>query len=216
MEQPDQQSDKTYPPSPDFAKGAHIDAARYEEMYARSVNDSEGFWAEQAQRLDWMKAPSQIKDVDFTLGQVKIMFPNKHNVYLHDTPSRELFAKSERTFSSGCIRIQDPLGLADHHRVGVAGGHGLLVQGDVARTAPALRADPAPRVRRRQLPRPARLPRRDPRQRRRRGHPHQGHALVLRRGRARPGGAGRGRRPRLRSAGAPGRRPPPRVRPVRW
>jgi acetyl-CoA synthetase len=41
-------------------------------MYARSVSDPEGFWAEAAQRLDWMKAPTQIKDVDFTLGQVKI------------------------------------------------------------------------------------------------------------------------------------------------
>ncbi|MCK0152070.1 AMP-binding protein, partial [Marivita sp. S6314] len=40
--------------------------------YARSVSDNEGFWAEQAQRVDWIKAPSQIKDVDFTLGQVKI------------------------------------------------------------------------------------------------------------------------------------------------
>jgi acetyl-CoA synthetase len=62
----------TYPPADSLVKNAHVDAARYEEMYARSVNDSEGFWAEQAQRLDWMKAPSQIKDVDFTLGQVKI------------------------------------------------------------------------------------------------------------------------------------------------
>jgi murein L,D-transpeptidase YcbB/YkuD len=46
------------------------------------------------------------------LGQVKIMFPNAHNVYLHDTPERELFDLDRRTFSSGCIRIQDPLGLA--------------------------------------------------------------------------------------------------------
>jgi murein L,D-transpeptidase YcbB/YkuD len=46
------------------------------------------------------------------LGQVKFMFPNKFNVYLHDTPSRELFAKTERAFSSGCIRIEKPLDLA--------------------------------------------------------------------------------------------------------
>jgi acetyl-CoA synthetase len=55
-----------------MVENAHIDASRYEEMYARSVSDPEGFWAEAAQRLDWMKAPTQIKDVDFTLGQVKI------------------------------------------------------------------------------------------------------------------------------------------------
>ncbi|MBO6883856.1 MAG: acetyl-coenzyme A synthetase, partial [Marivita sp.] len=65
-------SDTTYPPSKEMAENAHINASRYEEMYARSVSDPEGFWAEQAQRLDWMKAPTQIRDVDFTLGQVKI------------------------------------------------------------------------------------------------------------------------------------------------
>jgi murein L,D-transpeptidase YcbB/YkuD len=40
------------------------------------------------------------------------MFPNKYNVYLHDTPSRSLFARAERTFSSGCIRLERPLDLA--------------------------------------------------------------------------------------------------------
>ena len=62
----------TYPPSADMVKNAHIDASRYDEMYAASVSDPEGFWAEQAQRLDWMKQPSEIKNTDFTLGQVKI------------------------------------------------------------------------------------------------------------------------------------------------
>ncbi|MBY6114944.1 hypothetical protein KUW09_10720, partial [Mameliella alba] len=45
-----------YPPSAELAQQSHVDAERYEEMYARSVSDPEGFWAEQAQRLDWMKA----------------------------------------------------------------------------------------------------------------------------------------------------------------
>ena len=40
------------------------------------------------------------------LGRVKVMFPNEHMVYLHDTPNRELFERSERTFSSGCIRVE--------------------------------------------------------------------------------------------------------------
>ena len=48
------------------------------------------------------------------LGAVKFMFPNRHNVYLHDTPSRELFQRSVRSFSSGCIRVEDPLALAEH------------------------------------------------------------------------------------------------------
>jgi len=49
---------------------------------------------------------------DNALGKVKFLFPNPYNVYLHDTPHRELFDKDQRTFSSGCIRIQNPLELA--------------------------------------------------------------------------------------------------------
>jgi len=48
------------------------------------------------------------------LGRVKFMFPNKFNVYLHDTPSQELFGKATRTFSSGCIRIEKPIELAEY------------------------------------------------------------------------------------------------------
>jgi murein L,D-transpeptidase YcbB/YkuD len=47
------------------------------------------------------------------LGRVKIMFPNKHSVYLHDTPSKSLFGKAERAFSHGCIRVENPFGLAE-------------------------------------------------------------------------------------------------------
>ncbi len=47
------------------------------------------------------------------LGEIKLMFPNEHSVYLHDTPSRGLFAQEERLFSHGCIRVQNPLGLAE-------------------------------------------------------------------------------------------------------
>ena len=45
------------------------------------------------------------------LGEVKLMFPNRHNVYLHDTPTRDLFARTRRDFSSGCVRVRDPLEL---------------------------------------------------------------------------------------------------------
>lgn len=48
------------------------------------------------------------------LGRIKFMFPNRFNVYLHDTPSRELFDFARRDFSSGCIRIDRPLDLAEH------------------------------------------------------------------------------------------------------
>ena len=70
--------------------------------------------------VDWSKArpgnfPYQLVQgpgPDNSLGQVKFMFPNSYSVYLHDTPSRALFEKSERALSSGCIRVKNPLDLA--------------------------------------------------------------------------------------------------------
>jgi murein L,D-transpeptidase YcbB/YkuD len=50
---------------------------------------------------------------DNALGRVKIMFPNPYLVYLHDTPSRSLFEKDERAFSSGCIRVEKPFELVE-------------------------------------------------------------------------------------------------------
>jgi murein L,D-transpeptidase YcbB/YkuD len=46
------------------------------------------------------------------LGLVKLMFPNEHNVYLHSTPAQELFSKTRRDFSHGCIRVEKPAELA--------------------------------------------------------------------------------------------------------
>jgi L,D-transpeptidase YcbB len=47
------------------------------------------------------------------LGQIKFLFPNKHDVYLHDTPSKALFARSFRAFSHGCVRVENPMEFAD-------------------------------------------------------------------------------------------------------
>lgn len=47
------------------------------------------------------------------LGRIKFMLPNPHDVYLHDTPARELFRHPVRAFSSGCIRLERPLDLAE-------------------------------------------------------------------------------------------------------
>lgn len=46
------------------------------------------------------------------LGQIKFLFPNKHDVYLHDTPSKSLFGRSYRAFSHGCVRVQNPMEFA--------------------------------------------------------------------------------------------------------
>jgi len=47
-----------------------------------------------------------------SLGKMKFLFPNSYNIYLHDTPSKGLFADSKRAFSHGCIRLSDPKRLA--------------------------------------------------------------------------------------------------------
>lgn len=46
------------------------------------------------------------------LGKVKILFPNKHAIYMHDTPAKSLFKKQNRAFSHGCVRLHDPQAMA--------------------------------------------------------------------------------------------------------
>ena len=49
-----------------------------------------------------------------SLGQIKFMFPNQFNIYLHDTPADYLFARAERAYSHGCIRVEKPVELAKY------------------------------------------------------------------------------------------------------
>jgi murein L,D-transpeptidase YcbB/YkuD len=48
------------------------------------------------------------------LGQVKFLFPNSHNIYFHDTPSKSLFGMRKRAFSHGCVRLAEPAKLAEY------------------------------------------------------------------------------------------------------
>jgi murein L,D-transpeptidase YcbB/YkuD len=67
-----------------------------------------------ASQIDWSSV--DIKKYNFiqpsgpgnVLGAVKFRFPNRHDIYMHDTPQRELFDKAVRTFSHGCIRVHNP------------------------------------------------------------------------------------------------------------
>jgi murein L,D-transpeptidase YcbB/YkuD len=56
----------------------------------------------------------QLPGEDNALGAIKFVFPNPYNVYLHSTPAQHLFQKSRRAFSHGCIRVSDPVALAEH------------------------------------------------------------------------------------------------------
>jgi L,D-transpeptidase YcbB len=49
-----------------------------------------------------------------SLGLVKFLFPNSYNIYLHDTPSKDLFGRDNRAFSHGCIRLAEPKKLAEY------------------------------------------------------------------------------------------------------
>ena len=69
--------------------------------------------------IDWSN-PAELEALAFrqkpgalnALGHVKFLFPNPHNVYLHDTPTDSLFNKPARTFSHGCVRVERPEELA--------------------------------------------------------------------------------------------------------
>lgn len=62
-------------------------------------------WSRGTQGYSFRQPPGERN----ALGRIKFMFPNKHSVYLHDTPSRSLFANARRAFSHGCVRVYEPL-----------------------------------------------------------------------------------------------------------
>ncbi len=65
-------SDELFPPRPDVAASAHIDAAKYAEMYKRSIDDPESFWAEHGKRVDWIKPFTKVKNVSYDKDNLSI------------------------------------------------------------------------------------------------------------------------------------------------
>ena len=123
---------------------------------------SQGFEAVQGDRtlalqsIDWSRYgsgnfPFQLRQrpgANNALGRVKLMFPNPHNVYLHDSPARSLFSRTERAFSHGCIRLARPLELAEQvlHAGGVEGWNKDRIESVVesAKTTVVNLRDPLP------------------------------------------------------------------------
>jgi murein L,D-transpeptidase YcbB/YkuD len=109
---------------------------------------AQGFEAVQGDRvfslltIDWNQYgpghfPFQLRQkpgANNALGRVKLIFPNPHNVYLHDSPAHSLFSRSERAFSHGCIRLARPLELAQEVLTasGVAGWNSARVDDVIA------------------------------------------------------------------------------------
>ena len=65
---------KLYPVAPAVAERAHIDAERYQQMYARSLQDPDGFWREQAQALDWIRDFTKVKNTRFSADNTTIQW----------------------------------------------------------------------------------------------------------------------------------------------
>lgn len=94
------------------ANPSYLDERGYE------VTDSKGRQVASAS-VDWSQVGANPRyDVRQTpgprnaLGELKILFPNKHAIYMHDTPSRGLFKRSARALSHGCVRLQQPRAMA--------------------------------------------------------------------------------------------------------
>ena len=96
-----------------------------EEIDAQSVDWSD---SEQVSRVSVRQDPGEGN----ALGRIKFVFPNRFNVYLHGTPADHLFAREQRGFSHGCVRVEDPLRLAVHLLQGVAGGTAEAIEARIA------------------------------------------------------------------------------------
>lgn len=75
----------------------------------RAVDPGTIDWATAGRAISIRQPPGERN----ALGHIKFMFPNEHAVYLHDTPSRGLFANAYRAYSHGCVRVQNPFKLAE-------------------------------------------------------------------------------------------------------
>jgi len=78
---------------------------------AREVDPSKIDWSTVSARQFGYKLRQEPGEGN-ALGKLKFMFPNRFNVYLHDTPQKQLFERTVRSFSHGCIRVENPVRLA--------------------------------------------------------------------------------------------------------
>lgn len=83
-----------------------------DKVSGEKVDPNSVDWAAYGKDKDFPYRLVQRPGDDNALGNIKFMFPNPYGVYLHDTSSPSLFRKEERIFSSGCIRVEQPLELA--------------------------------------------------------------------------------------------------------
>jgi murein L,D-transpeptidase YcbB/YkuD len=97
---------------PNYLAKQGIEILRVSNSGTETVNASDVKWdnPDAMKGLVFRQKPGNSN----ALGHVKFLFPNEHNVYLHDTPADALFAKPGRAFSHGCIRVEEPEALAKY------------------------------------------------------------------------------------------------------
>jgi L,D-transpeptidase YcbB len=97
---------------PNYLARQGIEILRVSGSSTQTVNASDVDWgnSESLKGLAFRQRPG----AGNALGHVKFLFPNKYNVYLHDTPADSLFAKPSRAFSHGCVRVEEPETLAKY------------------------------------------------------------------------------------------------------
>jgi len=91
---------------------SYLDRIGYEvtDSKGRAIPSSSVDWAAYGSKIPFdVRQPPGAKN---SLGEMKIMFPNEHAIYMHDTPEKHLFDRENRNFSNGCIRLQDPRAMA--------------------------------------------------------------------------------------------------------
>jgi len=91
-------SDKIYDVPADWRKRAYVDEAKYKEMYARSVKNPNGFWGEQAKRIDWIKPFSKVKNTSYDPGNVSIKWFEDGTLNVcHNCVDRHLAKRGDQT-----------------------------------------------------------------------------------------------------------------------
>jgi acetyl-CoA synthetase len=91
-------SDKIYDVPADWRKRAYVDDAKYKEMYARSVKDPNGFWGEQAKRIDWIKPFSKVKNTSYDPSNVSIKWFEDGTLNVcHNCVDRHLAKRGDQT-----------------------------------------------------------------------------------------------------------------------
>lgn len=95
-----------------YADPSYLDRSGFEvtDQQGRRISSSAIDWTRYGANIPYnvrqRPGPSN------ALGELKIMFPNKHAIYMHDTPERHLFGRDNRALSNGCVRLEDPRAMA--------------------------------------------------------------------------------------------------------